>query len=75
MLNRVGCKLQSNVIARSANVVGARKSNLGGVRGVRVRVRWIIIDFYHIAFRGVDTRSVYCVFGHLILMDLEGCPK
>ena len=26
-----------SVFARSANVVGARKSNLGGVRGVRVR--------------------------------------
>ena len=25
--------------------------------------------------RGVDMRSVYCVFEHLIFMDLEGCPK
>ena len=60
------------VIARSANVVGARKSDLGGVRVRGVR---IIIDFYHIAFRGVDMRSVYCVFEHLIFMDLERSPK
>ena len=67
---------KSHIFARSANVVGARKSNLvrggvrGGVRGVR-----IIIDFYHMAFRGVDMRSVYCVFEHLIFMDLERSPK
>ena len=61
------------VFARSANVVGARKSNLGG-GGVRVRP-----DYNRYLRRGnrggVDMRSVYCVFEHLIFMDLERSPK
>ena len=61
-----------DIIARSANVVGARKSNLGG-GGVRVRPDYN--RYLRRGNRGVDMRSVYCVFEHLILMDLEGSPK
>ena len=39
----------------------------GGVR--------IIIDIYEGEIGGVDMRSVYCVFEHLIFMDLERSPK
>ena len=67
-------QFKKSVIARSANVVGARKSDLGGVR-VRVRPSGIIIGYLRRGNRGVDMRSVYCVFEHLIFMDLKRSPK
>ena len=43
--------------------------------GVGVGVVRIIIDFCQVGNGGGTWPSVYCVFEHLIFMDLEGCPK
>ena len=36
---------------------------------------WIIIDFCHMGNRGGTWPSVYCVFEHLIFMDLKVFKK
>ena len=47
----------------------------GGVGVGVVGVVRIIIDFCHMGNRGGTWPSAYCVFEHLIFMDLRGFKK